>query len=220
MTITIAIATDPMNEAEVASDAIPHQDPFALFDTWFADARATEPNDSNAMALATATPDGRPSVRMVLLKGHGANLGSTGGFVFYTNSLSRKGQDLAANPHGALCLYWKSLSRQVRIEGSFGPVTPAEADAYFASRARESQLGAWASLQSRTLPARGTLIERYRAEEARYDGSAVPRPPHWTGYRLRPDAIEFWHDIPNRLHDRLLFERDDGGAWISRRLYP
>src|SRR3978361_1492876 len=133
---------DFLSDAQMAGEVIPHHAPFALFDAWFADARATEPNDGNAMALATATPDGRPSVRMVLLKGHGAQLGAHGGFVFYTNSHSRKGSELIANPHAALLFHWKSLRRQIRVEGALSPVTAAQADAYFASRARDSQLGA------------------------------------------------------------------------------
>jgi pyridoxamine 5'-phosphate oxidase len=192
----------------------PAEDPFALFAEWFRAAAAAEPL-AEAMTLATVTAAGRPAARMVLLKDHGPT-----GFVFYTNSRSRKGLEIAGNPYGALLFHWKSLARQVRVEGAFGPVTPAEADAYFASRARESQLGAWASLQSETLPQRGDLLARYRDVAARYAGAPVPRPPHWTGYRLVPDMIEFWQDVPNRLHDRLVFEREGTGPWTSRRLYP
>jgi pyridoxamine 5'-phosphate oxidase len=196
------------------ADVIPQtDDPFALFDAWFRAATAAEPLPE-AMTLATVTPDGRPDARMVLLKGHGP-----AGFVFFTNTQSRKGLELGTHPVAALCLYWKSLSRQVRIEGPVQPVTVAEADAYFTSRPRESQIAAWASLQSETLPQRGVLVERYRTAENRYSGGPVPRPPHWSGYRLAPTAIEFWQDVPNRLHDRLLFERD-GSAWRARRLYP
>jgi pyridoxamine 5'-phosphate oxidase len=191
----------------------PAADPITLFEEWFATAYAQEPM-AEAVSLATADASGRPSVRMVLLKGVSAE-----GFVFYTNTTSRKGRDIAANPQGALCFHWKTLGRQVRIEGRFGPVTAAEADAYFASRPRESQLGAWASLQSEVLPDRTTLSERYRAAEARYRGGPVPRPPHWSGYRLAPTMIEFWHDVPSRLHDRLVYERD-AGVWRTRRLYP
>ncbi len=192
----------------------PHDDPIALFGEWFDAAAAREPM-AEAMSLATVTAAGRPATRMVLLKEHGPP-----GFVFYTNSRSRKGLEIAGNPYGALLLHWKALGRQVRIEGLFGPVTPAEADAYFATRVRESQLGAWASLQSETLPQRGDLVARYREVEKKYAGGAVPRPPHWTGYRLVPDMIEFWQDVPNRLHDRLVFEREGTGPWTSRRLYP
>jgi pyridoxamine 5'-phosphate oxidase len=199
---------------EVADDAIPDSDPFALFDSWFAEAQASEPNDANAMALATATPDGRPSVRMVLLKGHGAD-----GFVFYTNAQSRKGGEIAANPHAALLFHWKSLRRQVRNEGPLSEVTAAEADAYFHSRARESQLGSAASDQSRPLDARQTYLDRVETLAAEYAGQEIPRPPHWTGFRLTPERIEFWLDRPNRLHERRRFTRD-GDRWTSTLLYP
>jgi pyridoxamine 5'-phosphate oxidase len=192
----------------------PAEDPLVLFDTWYRDAAAKE-RLPDAASLATIGAAGQPTVRMVLLKGYGAD-----GFVLYTNTHSRKGQEIAAHPAAALCIYWKSTDRQVRIDGVMTPVTSAEADAYFASRARESQLAAWASLQSETLPQRTTLVERYRAAEKRYAGGPVPRPAHWSGYRLVPSAIEFWQDVPNRLHDRLLFERDGAGPWRSRRLYP
>lgn len=191
-----------------------HDDPFRLFNQWFKDAERAEPGLPEAMSLATATPDGRPSVRMVLLKGADPD-----GFVFYTNAESRKGVDLGQNPWAALCLYWKSLGRQVRAEGSVAVVSDAEADAYFASRPRGSQLGAWASDQSRALADRTALVERLDAVERRFEGRAVPRPPYWLGYRLRPDSIEFWHDVPNRLHDRLVYTRQAGG-WRSHRLYP
>lgn len=204
---------------EAEQDAIPQGDPFALFDAWFTEARESEPNDSNAMALATATANGRPSVRMVLLKGHGADLGAGGGFVFYTNAESRKGREIAANPHAALLFHWKSLRRQVRIEGPLSEVTPAEADAYFHSRPRVSQLGSAASDQSRPLDARRTYLDRVAELAARYDGQEIPRPPHWTGFLLAPERIEFWIDRPNRLHERRLFVRD-GERWTSSLLYP
>lgn len=206
-------------DAEQAAEIIPHGDPFALFAAWFAEARSAEPNDSNAMALATATRDGGPSVRMVLLKGHGADLGGGGGFVFYTNTQSRKGAELLANPQAALLFHWKSLRRQIRIEGPLAEVDAATADAYFASRSRDSQLGAVASDQSRPLDGRATFLARYAEAEARFAGGEVPRPPHWTGFRLTPRAMEFWIDRPHRLHERRRFVRGDEG-WTSTLLYP
>jgi pyridoxamine 5'-phosphate oxidase len=190
-------------------------DPHSLFDAWFAEAKASEPNDPEAVALATADPAGRPSVRMVLLKGHDAR-----GFVFYTNSESRKGGELAANPQAALLFHWKSLRRQVRIEGTVSPVDPAEADAYFASRSRDSRIGAWASDQSRPLESRALFEARYAALAADYEGREVPRPPHWWGYRLVPGRIEFWTDRPHRLHERRLFTRGPDGGWREGLLYP
>jgi pyridoxamine 5'-phosphate oxidase len=193
-------------------------DPFSLFETWFAEAKASEPNDPNAMALATADSSGRPAVRMVLLKGHGPD-----GFVFYTNRGSRKAEDLAANAQAALLFHWKSLRRQIRIEGAVSLVTEAESDAYFASRSRDSQLGAWASEQSRPLAARSIFEARYEAMRFRFEGNDVPRPPHWGGYRVVPDRIEFWHDRAHRLHERRLFTRtdaDDGPGWAEGLLYP
>ena len=190
------------------------ENPFTLFDSWFTEARETELNDSNAMALATADAQGRPAVRMVLLKGHGAD-----GFVFYTNQQSRKAADIAANPQAALLFHWKSLRRQVRIEGPLAIVTDAEADAYFASRHRDSQLGAWASDQSRPLDSRGTFEARFDAMKARFEEQDVPRPAHWGGYRVAPERIEFWQDRAHRLHERRLFTRSYEG-WHEGLLYP
>ncbi|MES2441721.1 MAG: pyridoxamine 5'-phosphate oxidase [Pseudomonadota bacterium] len=189
-------------------------DPFALFDAWYAEAQASEPNDANAMALATVGADGQPSLRMVLLKGHGP-----GGFVFYTNRESRKASELAAVPRAALLFHWKSLRRQIRIEGAVTLATDADSDAYFASRSRDSQLGAWASDQSRPLADRATFEARYEAMRVRFDGGDVPRPPHWGGYRVTPAAIEFWQDRAHRLHERRLFVRTPEG-WDEGLLYP
>jgi len=193
-------------------------DPFSLFDSWFAEAQASEPNDPNAMALATADAQGRPAVRMVLLKGHGPD-----GFVFYTNRGSRKAEDLAANAQAALLFHWKSLRRQVRIEGPISIVSDAESDAYFDSRGRDSQLGAWASEQSRPLAARSIFEARFEAMQFRFEGSDVPRPPHWGGYRVTPQRIEFWQDRAHRLHERRLFTRtneEESVGWAEGLLYP
>jgi len=204
-----------MSASLTKDDTIPDGDPIALFEAWFADACAHEANDPNAMALATATPDGLPSVRMVLLKGHGPD-----GFVFYTNFNSRKGGELATNPHVALLFHWKSLRRQIRIEGPIVEVTPAEADAYFASRHPESRLGSAASDQSRPLPDRQAYLDRVAELRARYPEGDVPRPAHWSGYRVVPDAIEFWHDREYRLHERRRFVRQPDQGWTSTLLYP
>ncbi|MBS0474725.1 MAG: pyridoxamine 5'-phosphate oxidase [Proteobacteria bacterium] len=203
-----------------ATDAISGADPFALFDAWFALARKSEPNDPDAVALATATAGGAPSVRMVLMKDHGPQLGAQGGFVFYSNGHSRKGDELAANPQAAMLFHWKSLRRQIRIEGTVAEVDPAMADAYFASRSRDSQLGAWASDQSRPLSSRGEFLARIAKVTAKNLVGAVPRPPHWTGYCLTPSAFEFWMDRPFRLHERRRFVRAAGGGWTSTLLYP
>lgn len=189
-------------------------DPFALFEEWFALARESEPNDPDAMAFASADAAGRPSVRIVLLRRAGP-----GGFCFFTNLDSRKGQELLANPFGALAIHWKSLRRQVRAEGPVEVVSDAEADAYFAGRERESRIGSWASDQSRPLESREAFERRYAEMQARFEGSEVPRPPRWSGFRLRPAAIEFWHDRPHRLHERRLFTRE-GGGWREGLIYP
>ena len=198
--------------------AIPAADPMDLFEEWFALAQESEPNDPNAMALATATPDGAPSVRMVLLKGHG-----NGGFVFYTNAQSRKGTEIQANMQAALLFHWKSLRRQIRIEGPLEEVSAAEADTYFHSRPRKSQVASAASDQSRVLPDREDYFRRVAALEAEYPEGDIPRPSHWTGFRLKAAAIEFWLDRPGRMHDRRRFVRADeegSESWTSALLYP
>ena len=189
-------------------------DPHALFEEWLAEARLSEPNDPTAMALATADSEGRPSVRMVLLKGHDQR-----GFVFYSHLRSRKGEELAANPRAALLFHWKSVRRQVRIEGKVEAASEAEADAYFASRGRDSQIGAWASDQSRPLDRRSTFEARFQEMQARFEGRDVPRPPHWSGWRVAPERIEFWTDRAHRLHERRLFTRK-GEGWSEGLLYP
>ncbi|HEX8480746.1 MAG TPA: pyridoxamine 5'-phosphate oxidase [Allosphingosinicella sp.] len=189
-------------------------DPHALFEELLAEARLSEPNDPTAMALATADGAGRPSVRMVLMKGHDER-----GFVFYTNLDSRKGGELAANPAAALLFHWKSLRRQVRIEGPVQPVAEAEAEAYFATRGRDSQIGAWASDQSRPLDARSIFEARFEEARRRFEGGDVPRPPRWSGWRVAPERIEFWSDRAHRLHERRLFTRGAAG-WSEGLLYP
>ncbi len=189
-------------------------DPLVLFDQWFAEARNSEPNDPEAMALATATADGRPSVRMVLMKAFGPE-----GVSFFTNLDSRKGAELAANPRAALLFHWKSLRRQVRFEGPVRQLPEADVHAYFATRARESQLGAWASDQSRPLDARETFEARYHELGGRFEGKPIPCPPHWGGFRLEPEMVEFWNDRPFRLHERRLFTRAAAG-WTEGLLYP
>lgn len=189
-------------------------DPFALFDSWYKEARDTELNDSNAMALATADADGLPDVRMVLLKGYGPD-----GFIFYTNDHSNKGLQLAANPRACLLFHWKSLRRQIRIAGKVSAVSAASADAYFATRSRDSQLGAWASDQSRPLESRALFEARFADVQTRFEGKEVPRPPHWNGYCVAPDRIEFWADGAHRLHHRRLFQQSAQG-WTEGLLYP
>jgi pyridoxamine 5'-phosphate oxidase len=189
-------------------------EPIGLFVDWLGDARATEPNDANAMALSTVDADGAPDSRMVLLKDV-----DSGGFTFYSNRESAKGGQLAGAPRAALLFHWKSLRRQVRVRGGVEPVTAAEADAYFASRARESRVGAWASDQSRPLADRATLEAAVARETARFEGAEVPRPERWSGWRLVPDTVEFWRDRPFRLHDRMRFDRD-GDGWTRTRLWP
>ena len=190
------------------------RDPYQLFDEWFKTATEKEPHEPNAVALATADAGSMPSVRMVLLKGVDPR-----GFVFYTNYESRKGTQLLANRQAALCFHWKSLRRQVRVEGAVELVTPEEADAYFATRARTSQIGAWASQQSRPLEGRLELEKRVALYTAKFGVGKVPRPPHWSGFRVLPQRIEFWEDRPFRLHDRLVYHRD-GERWWTERLYP
>lgn len=193
-----------------------HREPFDEFARWFAEAKASEPRDANAMTVATVSPAGAPAARMILLKGVDER-----GFVFYTNLDSRKGGEIAANPRVALCFHWKSLLRQVRIEGAAEPVTAAEADAYFATRPRQAQIGAWASDQSRPVASRAVLEARVAETEQRFGDGPVPRPPHWSGYRVIPERLEFWHDRPFRLHDRIEFRRaGPGAAWTKTRLYP
>lgn len=205
-----------MSTQRASADFVEAEEPFSLFAAWLKDAEAREPNDPNAMSLATVDETGMPNVRMVLLKGFDA-----AGFVFYTNYESRKGRELTGAGKAALGFHWKSLRRQVRVRGPVAPVTDAEADAYFASRARGSRIGAWASKQSRPLESRFALEKAVADYTARYALGEIPRPPYWSGFRLTPLSIEFWQDGMFRLHDRVQFTRDDdGGGWARTRLYP
>lgn len=201
---------------EDQGEVFTRNDPIALFEEWFLLASTREPSDANAMALATAGADGQPDVRMVLLKDFGAD-----GLTFFTHATSAKGRQLADNPRACALFHWKSIRRQVRFRGSVGRASAAEADAYFAERARSAQVGAWASRQSETLADRTALLAATKAVEARFQGGDVPRPADWVGFRLAPLAAEFWVNRPYRLHDRLLFERSaPGDPWTSRRLFP
>lgn len=202
--------------APQAEDFSKTEDPMALFHAWFEDAKSHEPNDANAMALATVDASGLPNVRMVLLKD-----ADTSGFVFYTNCESAKGAELQANPKAALCFHWKSLRRQIRVRGPVSPVSDAEADAYFSSRARGSRIGAWASQQSRELESRFALEKAVAKYTAKFGVGEIPRPGYWSGFRLEPVEMEFWHDRPFRLHDRVVFRREKGEKdWSKLRLYP
>ncbi|GLK79841.1 pyridoxamine 5'-phosphate oxidase [Methylopila turkensis] len=199
----------------MSSDFHATDDPFATFAAWMEEAKASEPNDPNAMALATVDADGLPDVRMVLLNGLDRR-----GLVFFTNSESAKGVELAGQPKAAVVFHWKSLRRQIRARGPVEPVSAEEADAYFATRPRISRLGAWASRQSRPLGSRAELEEAVAARDAEFGAAEPPRPPHWKGYRIVPTSFEFWQDMPFRLHDRAVFDRAPDGSWTRTRLYP
>lgn len=206
----------PRDLSELSAGLHDASDPFPLFDSWFAEAKDSEPNDPNAMALATVDGDGLPDVRMVLLNGLDER-----GFVFFTNRGSAKGRELAGQPKASVVFHWKSLRRQVRVRGPVEEVSAAEADAYYASRPRLSRIGAWASIQSQPLASRAELEQAVAAREAEFEGREPPRPDWWTGYRIIPTSIEFWLDMPYRLHDRATFSREDAAApWVRTRLYP
>lgn len=211
------VENNDIEQEEPDEQVFTSEDPIELFQSWLDKAGKSEPNDPGAMALATVGADGMPNVRMVLLKGVDAE-----GFVFYTNLESQKGQELAANKVAALCFHWKSIRRQVRVQGLVEAVTEEEADAYFASRPKDSQIGAWASKQSRPLKGRFELEAEVAKYAAKHALGKVPRPPHWSGFRIRPVHMEFWRDRWYRLHDRLIFNRDDVGSgnWVTERLYP
>jgi pyridoxamine 5'-phosphate oxidase len=218
------VSSDPSAAAGAAlepGDFAGAAEPFALFDTWLADATRHEPNDPNAMALATVDAAGHPNVRMVLLKAVDPVDHPGRGFVFFTNFESAKGRELGAAPHAALDFYWKSLHRQVRVRGPVTPTSAAEADAYFATRPRSAQIGAWASQQSRPLESRFALEKAVGAVTAKYIVGSVPRPPYWSGFRVTPLEIEFWHGRLSRLHERITFKREaTGGDWLKTHLYP